>query len=223
MSVDLIRPDFTAAVFDLDGTLFDSMWFWSGLDAAFLKKRGIDEVPNDYLLAIAHLGALETAIYTKERFGLADSPEELMEEWHDEAVRFYTNDVQLKDGALAYLNMLRARGIKLGVATASSPELYMPALRRLGIAELFSAFADVNECARKKGFPDVYELACSRMGAAKEDTVVFEDICIAVCGAKDGGFRTVGVYDSASECDREKIIARADAFITNFADLIQQN
>ena len=216
MSINLIEPDFKAAVFDLDGTLFDSMQFWNHIDEKFLARRGIKEVPNDYLLAIAHLGAEETARYTRERFGLTETDEEMMSEWHEDALAFYRRDVRLKPGGHEYLTRLREKGVLLAVATASSKELYIPALERLGIIGMFGAFAEVAECKRKKGFPDVYELACSRLGVSPAEAVVFEDIYIAVKGAKDGGFRTVGVYDSTSERDTERIKAAADVYITGF-------
>ena len=212
-----------AAVFDLDGTLLDSMRCWSDIDERFLAKRGINKVPDDYMLAIAHLGAAETAIYTKERFGLSDTPEELMREWHDDAVNFYTNEVELKPGAHAYLDKLKAAGVKLAVATASSEELYIPALKRCGIYGHFGTVASVNECVRKKGFPDVYELACERLGVSAAETVVFEDILVAIRGAKAGGFRTVGVYDEASERDAELIRAECDLYIRSFAELCDQS
>jgi HAD superfamily hydrolase (TIGR01509 family) len=220
MSLDLKNPDFRAAVFDLDGTLFDSMWFWNELDARFLGRHGVTEVPEDYLLAIAHLGAVETAIYTIDRFGLSTSPEEMMSEWHSDAVSFYENEVTLKPGAERYLRMLADKGVKLAVATASSRELYLPGLERCGIRQLFSAFAEVGECERKKGFPDVYELACSRMGASAAETVVFEDILVAVQGAKSGGFRTVGVYDGTSAGDAERIRELADEYVVSFEKLV---
>ncbi len=220
MSIDLKKPDFSAAVFDMDGTILDSMWFWTKIDEMFLKKHGVDEVPEDYLLAIAHLGAVETAEYTRKRFGLTATPEEMMSEWHSEAVRFYREEAQLKPGAYEYLVKLKNVGVKLAVATASSEELYLPALTRCGVAELFDAYATVDECARKKGFPDVYELACRRMGAEVSDTVVFEDIYVAIRGAADGGFRTAAVYDRTSERDVELIKAVADEFITDFTMLL---
>lgn len=213
-------PEFDAAVFDLDGTLFDSMQFWNKLDEVFLAKRGIKIVPEDYLLAIAHLGALETALYTIKRFDLSETPEEMMAEWHNDALIYYKNSVKLKPGAYEYLTFLRKAGKKLAVATASSEELYIPALERCGILNLFDAFAEVGECERKKGFPDVYELACGRMGAEPAKTIVFEDIYIAVRGAKAGGFFTVGVYDSTSERDTELIRQTADMFITGFDELL---
>ena len=219
--IDLRKPDFKAAIFDLDGTLLDSMSFWNRIDKIFLAKRGIHEVPEDYLLAIAHLGAEETAQYTIGRFGLTETPEEMMGEWHDEAVRFYTNDVRLKDGALEYLEYLHTHGVKLAIATASEDALFMPAVKRLGLDRFFSAYARVSEVPRKKDFPDVYELACQRLGTDKADTVVFEDIYTAVCGAKSGGFRTVAVYDETSLRDIDNIRRTADVFIYSFRDALQ--
>ena len=217
---DIRIPDFKAAIFDLDGTLFDSMWFWNGIDERFLAGKGIKEVPEDYLLAIAHLGAEETAIYTKERFGLKESPEEMMKEWYDEALLFYKNDVKFKKGAYEYLKRLYESGVKLAVATASREDLFMPALERLGADRFFSACATVNECGRIKEFPDVYELACKKLGVSVSDTFVFEDIYAAVCGAKKGGFFTVGVYDSLSSRDEALIREKADIYITGFDELL---
>lgn len=212
--------EFRAAVFDLDGTLFDSMYFWNHIDEMFLARMGINEVPEDYLLAIAHLGAEETALYTKQRFNLDMTPEEMMQIWFDDALEFYSSGVTLKKGAYEYLCKLRDSGIKLAVATASTEKLYLPGMKRTGIDGFFSAVASVDECVRKKGFPDVYELACSRLGVPVSDAVVFEDIYVAVCGAKDGGFRTVGVYDETSKRDTGLIRARADLFIMDFTELL---
>ena len=212
--------NFGAAVFDMDGTIMDSMGFWNHIDEVFLARRGIETVPEDYLLAIAHLGAEETALYTKERFGLDETPEEMMREWFGDAVHYYTYDAQLKPGAYEYLKKLHGAGVKMALATASSEELYVPALKRCGVYELFSAFATVSECERKKGFPDIYLLACERMGAEPTECVVFEDIFVAVKGAKDGGFFTVGVSDPSSKRDSELIRQTADLYIDGFGIFI---
>lgn len=210
---------FEAAIFDLDGTLLDSMWVWKQIDRDFLAKRGI-EVPPDYMLAVAHLGAYQTAVYTIERFGLRNTPEELITEWTKMAVDFYTDRVQLKKGAYEYLEMLYNKGVKLAVATANDKLLYEPALDHTGIRRFFSAVVNVDEVERKKGFPDIYWLACEKMGVRAENSVVFEDIYQGISGAKDGGFKAVGVYDETSAEDEEKIRARADLYIRDFSELI---
>ncbi len=210
---------FEAAIFDLDGTLLDSMWVWKQIDRDFLAKRGI-EVPPDYMLAVAHLGAYQTAVYTIERFGFRNTPEELITEWTKMAVDFYTDRVQLKKGAYEYLEMLYNKGVKLAVATANDKLLYEPALDHTGIRRFFSAVVNVDEVERKKGFPDIYWLACEKMGVRAENSVVFEDIYQGISGAKDGGFKAVGVYDETSAEDEEKIRSRADLYIRDFSELI---
>ena len=216
MKTDPISADIKGAIFDLDGTLFDSMEFWSHLDERFLKRHGVASVPDDYMLEIAHLGAEETAIYTQKRFGLDMSPEEMMREWHDEAVVYYSDSVQLKPGAEEYLAKLKNEGVKLAVATANSRDLYMPALERLGLTGYFDAYAEVAEVGRKKGFPDIYELAAERLGVKPAECAVFEDIYVALTGAKAGGFRVVGVYDESSERDMDLILGITDAFVESF-------
>lgn len=210
--------NFEGAIFDLDGTLLDSMWVWKQIDRDFLAKRGI-EVPPDYMLAVAHLGAYQTAVYTIERFGFKSTPKELIAEWTKMAIDFYSNDVQLKKGAYEFLEMLYNKGVKLAVATANDKQLYEPALDHTGIRRFFSAVVNVDDVERKKGFPDIYWLACEKMGVKPENSVVFEDIFQGISGAKDGGFKAVGVYDETSAGDEEKIRAIADLYIYDFSVL----
>ncbi len=214
--------NFKGAVFDLDGTLFDSMWVWKQIDRDFLAMRGID-VPEDYMLAVAHLGAYQTAVYTIERFGFSETPEQLIAEWTEMAIDFYKSKVQLKNGAYEYLEYLYNKGVKLAVATANDSMLYEPALDHTGIRKFFSAVVNVDEVERKKGFPDIYWLACEKMGVKPEETVVFEDICQGICGARDGGFRTVCVYDETSAEDEEKIREIADLYIRDFFEIKEKN
>lgn len=213
--------DFKGAIFDLDGTLLDSMWVWKQIDRDFLAKRGI-EVPPDYMLAVAHLGAYQTAVYTISRFGFTETPEQLIAEWTEMAIDFYKRSVVLKKGAYEYLEQLYNKGVKLAVATANDSALYEPALDHTGIRKFFSAVVNVNEVERKKGFPDIYWLACRKMGVEPQESVVFEDIYQGICGAKDGGFRAVCVYDETSADDEEKIREIADLYIHDFTEIINQ-
>lgn len=209
-----------AAVFDLDGTLLDSMHIWNEIDCAFLTRRGI-AVPADYMLEVAHLGSYQTAVYTKKRFGLSESPEEMIAEWLEMAIRFYAEEAALKKGAFDYLSALHESGVRLAVATANSPELYLPALRRTGTLSLFGAVVNIDEVKRSKGFPDIYRLACERLNVKEEEAAVFEDLYLGVKGAKDGGFYTVGVYDPTSAADEAKIRALADRYILDFTEMIE--
>ena len=205
-------------IFDLDGTLLDSMYVWNEVDEIFLRRRGYD-VPADYAQSIAHLSFSDAARYTIARFGLHETVDTIMAEWHALAVRAYRDDVPLKPGACAFLERQRQKGVRLAAATSSEEALFAPCLSRLGIADWFENVTTVREVARGKGFPDIYELAARRLGLPPADCAVFEDILKGVEGAKLGGFYTVGVFDPASEADRPAIEAAADLYITSWDDI----
>ena len=211
---------FSGAIFDLDGTLLDSMGVWEEIDAAFLNRRGF-EVPADYLQAVAPLGFRAAADYTIRRFGLRESAEALIEEWDTLAVEAYQVRVPLKSGARQYLLSLKERGVRLAVATASREAYYVPALKNNGIYEWFDAFTSLSEVERGKGYPDVYWRAAEKIGVPPSDCAVFEDILAGVRGAKAGGFYTVAVYDSHSAADRPMLEQEADRYIEGFHELLK--
>ena len=212
--------DFKAAVFDLDGTLIRSRCVWSEIDVQFFKKRG-KIVPEDYCAAVSTMNFRTAAEYTKELLALPDSVDSIMQEWHDMAVYEYTHIIPEVDGAAKFLRHLKANGIKLGLATANSEALYEPVLRRLGVLELFDSFATTAQVERGKGFPDVYELACERLGTAPEDTMVFEDIIEGIRGAKMGGFRTAACLDEVQPDEYEIMKDEADICYSNYHDLLK--
>jgi len=209
------RPCFKGAIFDLDGTLWDSMDVWENVDRAFLGKRGI-ALPDDYMQIITTLSFRAAADYTIERFGLNERPEDLMQEWHDMAMDAYHNHVPLKEGAKEYLYWLKDQGVLLGVATAAEDELFIPALKRCGMYDLFDHITTLKEVKRGKGFPDIYEKAAEKMGLNPCECVVFEDIAAGIRGAKSGGFMAVGIYDDHAVDDHEEMKQRADAFLMSF-------
>ena len=207
------------AVFDLDGTLVDSMGAWHAADVAFLEKRGLPQ-EADYFAALKALHFRLAAEYTIERYGLYDeTPDDLIAEWRGYVQREYDFDIQAKPGALEYLRALKDAGVKTAIATSNEPELCEGLLRRLGLDRLTDAVVYTSEAARPKGFPDVYLLAAERMGVPPEETVVFEDVLKCVRGAKDGGFRVVAVYDESSRDDWEEMRREADTAIESFSEL----
>ena len=212
------NENFKGAIFDLDGTLLDSMGVWAKIDEEFLSARGF-EVPEDYQEKAGHLGLRGTAEYTIERFGFSDTPEELMDLWNRMAIKEYTYNIQLKPGAKAYLQKLRDAGVELAVATASPLSYVMPALERCGIKDWFRCIVSVDEVSRGKGFPDVYLLAAERLGLSAKDCAVFEDILLGIKGAQAGGFRAIGVAEEASKKYWEEMKALADGWVEDFRDL----
>lgn len=212
--------DFKGAIFDLDGTLLNSMFIWEQIDREFLGARGVKEVPDDYVQAIAPMGVMATALYTIERFGFDETPESLIKEWGDMALDFYSNKVTLKKGAREYLEYLSANGVKLAVATANDEKLYLPALEHTRIAHYFTAAVSVNDVSRGKGFPDVYELAAEKIGLAPSECMVFEDVLTAAKGAVAGGFRCTGIYDDTSASDKDELTKLCERCITDFTELL---
>ena len=206
-----------AYIFDLDGTLLDSMGVWSSIDVEFLEKRGL-AVPDDYFDKISAMGFSQIAAYTIERFGLPDTVDGLLREWSDMAAYAYGNTVRMKPHAREYLSELRDRGAKLAVATSAIPDLCALALRSHGIHDWFDVVCNSNEVGCGKSRPDVFLLAAQRLGVAPHDCMVFEDILDAVRSAKSVGMTVCGVYDKASESDWDRIRAMADYSILDFRD-----
>ncbi|SMC28360.1 haloacid dehalogenase superfamily, subfamily IA, variant 3 with third motif having DD or ED [Clostridium acidisoli DSM 12555] len=208
----------SAAIFDMDGTLIDSMWVWDTIDIKYLKKRGFS-VPDKLRDDIIHLSFEETALYFKNRFNLSDSIEEIVNEWNDLAYIEYASNVNLKPYAKEYLSKLKAKGIKLAIATSNCTMLLETVLKRHGIYDLFDVITTTDEVNRGKDFPDVYLLSAKKLSVSPSECVVFEDILPAVMGAKAAGMKVVGVHDSYSEYQKKDIMNNADIYINGYREI----
>ena len=211
--------NFKGAIFDLDGTLFDSMGIWRDVDLAFFERRNM-VMPDDYQECIKDMHFKTMAIYTKERFNLPDDINDIMDEWCGLCFDEYENKIGLKDGVAEYLRKLKDYGIKLAFATANTTELSEVCLKSNKIFELFDTGAYLHETQSDKCEPDVYLLACERLGLSPADCIVFEDILPGVEGAKKGGFTVCGVYDEFSEKDKDEICKIADYYIKSFKEFL---
>jgi HAD superfamily hydrolase (TIGR01509 family) len=216
---DIIRG-IKGAIFDLDGTLVDSMGIWARVDIEFLRERGI-EVPVDLSEEIQALTFEDCAKYFKRRFGLPETIEEIMDEWNKMAYHEYANNVKLKPGVRDYLSYLKEKDIKIGLATSNIPELLYATLKNNRILHYFDSISTVSEVSRNKNFPDIFLLAAKKMDLKPSECLVFEDILPAILSAKSAGMKTVGVYDKHSEYDMEEIKEHADLFIYNFECLLK--
>ena len=205
-----------AAIFDLDGTLFDSMGVWDQIDAAFLAKRGI-AVPDDYMETVTAMQFRDIARYTIDRFGLDDTEDELMDEWDRMAHDAYTSVVRPKAHALDYLRYLKDTGARLAVATTMPAGLRAPALRHVGMLGMFDAIVGVDDVGRGKEHPDIYLEAAARVGVPAHAATVFEDLLAGVRSAVRAGMRVWGVYDASSAQVWPSIEQAAHGTITDFA------
>jgi HAD superfamily hydrolase (TIGR01509 family) len=193
---------------------------WRQIDIEFLGKRGFD-VPEDYMKIIAPTGFEATADYTIKRFGLKETREAVVKEWYDMAIDAYSNRVFLKDGVKEYLSYLKENGKLMSVATASDMRLVEPVLKNNGIEGYFNNITTLKEVNRGKGFPDIYDKSAEKMNIESDKCIVFEDIIQGIKGAKDGGYRTVGVYDEHFDNDKEKIKKICDMYIQDFKEMIK--
>lgn len=202
-----------AAIFDLDGTLLDSMGVWDQVDIDFLSKRGID-VPDDYMVKVASMQFRQIAEYTIARFDLPDTPEQLMAEWDEMARVMYATAVEAKPGAAEYLARLKESGARLAVATSLPPALRGPAMEHVGIDGYFDEVVSVDDAGDVgKDRPDVYLLAASRLGVEPSDCTVFEDLLVGLRSAKSVGMRVWAMRDDSSAADWPMICAEADGVL----------
>lgn len=208
-----------AAVFDLDGTLIISSHVWGDIDRKFLSKRGFD-VPEDYFKRISCMNFREGADYTIERFGLDESAEDIIAEWFSMARYEYEHNIRMKSGAAEYLRALKSNGIKLALATASSPLLYEPVLKNNGVFDLFDAFASTEEVCRSKEFPDVYIYAAGKLGTELRSCAVFEDVIEGVRSARSCGAFTCACLDGYYACDHEEMKRTADMYFREYGELL---
>lgn len=215
----ILNKEVKGIIFDLDGTLFDSLGIWHEIDINFFKKRNI-KMPSDYSDAIAHLGLTKAASYTKERFNLPESEEQIIKEWNDAAIDAYKNTINIKEYVYEYLSKLKEEGIKLAIATANSKEYYMPCLERNKIDHFFDYICDVSKFKNGKDDPEIYIHTSKELGVDIEKCAVFEDIPTALKTAFNAGFITIAVDDIHEQNLNEEKKKYSHLFITAYKELL---
>lgn len=207
--------EFEAAIFDLDGTLLNSMDVWEQIDIMFLRKRSLP-VPSNYVTEICARSFEEAAQYTIDLFGLCETVDDIIREWNDMAAYEYAHKVKLLPYALDYLIRLKSHGIKLAVATGLPKELFLPCLKNNSVLGFFDVLCSTDEVLRGKEFPDIFELAAKRLQTIPERCIVFDDVLPAVKSAKQANMIVCGVYDKYSAHHRAEIERLADYYILDF-------
>lgn len=204
-----------AIIFDLDGTLIDSMNVWSDIDKEFFKMHDLP-FEEDYQKEIGHKGLKEIAAYTKTRYNLKESEDEIISIWLDMAKEAYAYKIPLKEGVKSFLEYLQSKNIKMGIATSNSLELTELVLKHHDIYKYFSKVVTVNELKTNKGSPDIYLHISNSFGLTPNECIVFEDLLTGIKTAKKAGYKVVGVKEKSS-LDKEKEIREiADLYISNY-------
>ncbi len=205
------------AVFDVDGTLLDTMGIWEEAGARYLISTG--GVPEKGLgRKMASMTMEEGARYMKSHYRLHEAAARIIQGVLDIVRDFYFYEAQLKPGAKEFLEKLAQKGIPIAAATSSDRELVQAAFERLGVLQYFEEIFTCSEVGAGKTEPLIYEKAAKRLGVRPEAICVFEDVLYAIRTACRAGFRTAGVYDWYSEEDREQIKGMADFYLTDFTE-----
>lgn len=204
-----------AVIFDLDGSLVDSMWIWKDIDIEYLGRFGIT-LPKNLQLEIEGMSFSETAIYFKERFSIPDSLEKMKSDWNAMAWDKYMHEVPLKPGVREFLDGCRERGIKLGIATSNSRELVENIAQAQNLHDYFSCIMTACDVNKGKPAPDIYLAVAKELNVEPEKCLVFEDIIPGIQAGLNAGMEVCAVEDEYSHSAREAKETLANYYIEDF-------
>lgn len=209
----------TAVIFDLDGSLVDSMWMWHAIDIEYLGRFGM-EPPLDLQERIGGKSFSETAVYFKETFQIPDELEQIKADWNQMAWDKYSHEVPLKPGAEALIRYCVENQIKLGIATSNSRELVENVIAVHQLDAHFDCIMTGCDVAKGKPAPDIYLAVANALSIPPERCLVFEDIVPGILAGKAAGMQVCAVYDEASEGQDEEKKELADYYIHDFRELL---
>lgn len=208
-----------AFLFDLDGTLVDSMWMWGAIDIEYLGKFGIS-CPKDLQKAIEGMSFTETAIYFKERFSLPDSLEQIKADWIAMSIEKYRTEVPLKPGVRRFLEEAEGKGIQMAICTSNGREMVDAVLGALKIRDFFTCVITGCEVAAGKPSPDIYLEAARRLSVKPEECAVFEDVPAGILAGKRAGMTVFAVEDDFSKGMEQEKRRLADGYIDGYLALL---
>lgn len=210
------------AIFDLDGTLLDSMSMWESVAEDYLQSRGIK--PNDDVReAVRAMSIQQVCEHFCTSYGLKLSQEEIINGINGMVEDFYFHRVRLKAGVADMLEGLKKRGVKMCLATATDRYLVEAGLRHTGIHDYFDVIFTCTECGAGKDRPDIFFEALAHLGTDIKETIIFEDALYAIKTAKQAGFIVAAVYDKTVIHQQEEIKSLADYYFKSFVEWNEQN
>lgn len=212
---DLMPFAFKAAIFDFDGTLASSGKVWNQVDHVFLARRGIPWDPN-LAAELSSRGFADGAKYIIERYGLHDTPEEVVQEWNELASELYARNVRMRPGAREYVNELKRQGFPLALATTNGPEVLGSLAPDFVAEELFDVVVYGYEVERNKNYPDIYLEAARRLGVEPWGCVVFEDIIAGLHSAQRAGMCACAVRSGDPTQPLSELMEAADLYLEDW-------
>ena len=207
----------TGAIFDFDGTLFDSMHVWKGIRYKFFDRIGLVLSAEDEE-AFKGLYLRESLILAKQRFDMKETQEELYAKFFDMIKEMYLADTEPKNDIIDFLEKLKAKGVKMGIATATGEPALEAVLEKFGMLHYFDVILSTYTVGAAKTEPKVYDVVLEKLGTDKETTWIFEDALYAATTAKKNGYNVVGIYDKSEE-KTDELKELADVYIHNYSEL----
>lgn len=205
------------AIFDLDGTLLDTMGIWQHCGEAYLRSVGC-EPGADVGERVKRMSVEQAARLFQREYGVALPEETIVSGVNAVVADYYIHTAPLKTGVAELLKSMKDRGVKLCVATATARPLTEAALTRCGIRQFFSRIFTCSEVGHGKDEPVIYREALNFLGTEKSETAVIEDAFHAVMTAKRDGFFTVAVCDP-QEPKQLELQGAADLYLFDFSDV----
>ena len=202
------------AIFDFDGTLFDSMFIWDSVGEIYLRSLGKEPRPS-MREDVRALSLYQSACYFQKEYDLSLPVEQIMTGINQTIEHFYIHEVLPKPGVVDFLKRMQKTEISMCIATASDRYQIEAALSRCGLEHYFDAIFTCSEVGHGKDEPVIFQKATEHFGADRSSAVVFEDAIHAIQTAKADGFAVVAVFDS-SEKRQAEIRNLADCYITDF-------
>ena len=209
------------AIFDLDGTLLDSMWVWETLAYDYLKSRGID-APDDIRAKLREYSLREASDVLKEMYDLPESGEEINNQMEKVLEKYYFGEIQLKEGARDLLQSFREEGIRMCAATATADHLARAAMESLEIDGYFEFLQTCKSTGIEKYKPEFYQLILERVGEEPEDVWVFEDALHSMEAAKKLGINVAAIRDRSAEIDWKEIGEISDIVFDSFPEYLEK-
>ena len=205
------------AIFDFDGTLFDSMHIWATVSSDYIRSKGIEPEP-DIDEKYKKLTLDQAAVYFRESYGLPVTAEEIKEGVYETIGPKYFNEVMPKPGIPELLRAMKKAGIPAAVATVTDEYLIDAALKRCGLRDLFSGVFSCQTLGLSKSDPRIFDTARASLGTERRDTAVIEDSLFAATTARAAGYIIVGVWDRFEKPTRE-LEKMADIYVKDTRDL----
>jgi len=216
----MFNYDFDAAIFDMDGTLLDTMPYWRYTTLEFMLHHQLP-VSDALLTRMYKTSSRRLVMQVSDQYGLNLDRKAVVAEMEGYMNRHYLYDANLKCPSVpAFLEKLKRQGVRMCVATGSPREYARNGLRRLGLLDYFDFVTDNYEGALTKDRPGYFDALLDRLGVTRERCWVFEDALYAMESAKAGGLRVCAIEDDAQLADREGIKALADVYIRDYEELM---